>query len=86
MRARKAKASIEVAWRHLNDIEDAKGLLRERLTLSDYWAAMELMPELAEPNSKALTFSKSVADFFHRYGFSVTPDAEGVNFVVGTNC
>ena len=86
MRARKAKASIEVAWRHLNDIEDANGLLRERLTLSDYWAAMELMPVLAEPNSKAVTISKSVADFFQRYGFSVTADAQNVNFVIGTNC
>ena len=82
MRARKAKASIEVAWRHLNDIEDAKGLLREQLTLSDYWAAMELMPELSEPNSKALTFSKGVADFFKRYGFKVVPD--GVNYNIST--
>lgn len=84
MRARKASAVIETARRHLTDIQTAADLRRERLSLSDYWAAMELMQELSTVGSEAQTFAKSAADFFGRFGFIVEMDGDGVNYIVST--
>ena len=82
MNKNKANAVIGAAQRHLFGIETAKDLSRERLTLAEYQAAMELMQELSVPNSEAKTFMSGAANFFKRFGFSVTSD--GVNFIVST--
>ena len=65
----------------LNAIEDYKDLRRNKLTLSEYYAAQEVYNELLRFRI-AKTFISAVADFFKRFNFSVTLDYDKVNFII----
>ena len=55
---------------------DATTLKRMKLTLSDFYAMIECLKELASQN-QTNTFIKSVAEYFERNGYKVTENGFG---------
>lgn len=64
------------------EIENANDLRRYKLTLSDYYAARDVMKELTEPGSSSACFIQTVSEFFRSCGFEVKPDSYGVNYII----
>lgn len=69
--------TISRTFEKLHYMQDDNDLRREGLTLSDYRAALDIMPSLGAPGSTATTIYKNVADFFTRYGYNVQPAGIG---------
>lgn len=56
---------------------DNDTLTAERLSLSDYWTAREVMEQLRKPGTSATTIIFNVAEYFRRKGYNVQPDGIG---------
>ena len=70
--------SISRAYEVLHcTIDHADDLKRYGLTVSDYYAALDIMDHLRKPGSHTETIISAVADFFPGFGFTVIPKGIG---------
>lgn len=69
------------AYSRFMNIEDDKNLRREKLTLNEYHDVFDLLKEMSDMKTTAVTFQSGVANWFKRNGFSVTLD-DGVNYTI----
>ena len=82
MKKVEAMRAITKAYTTLVEIENDHDLKWAGLTLSDYFAARDIFPELSTPGTTACTFVESVAAFYKKAGFVV--NASGVNYTITT--
>ena len=52
-----------------------------KLSLSDFKTVADIGKELLQKHA-AKTIIKNVADYFSSFGFLVTPDLDGINYVI----
>jgi hypothetical protein len=70
--------SISRAYETLHcTIYHSDDLKRYGLTLSDYYASLDIMNDLRKPGSHTDTFISAVAEFFRSFGFTVIPKGIG---------
>lgn len=66
------------AYKALRDMASAADLKRNKLTLTEYREACDLIQEYARNDGEGTsTIMQGVADWYKRHGFTVTPEGIG---------
>lgn len=63
------------------ELQTAKDLKREHLTLAEYYCVMGMLHELFQTGTTK-TCHESVAEWFERQGCTVSPDEHKVNYII----
>lgn len=62
-------------------IETDKDLKKRKLTLAEYQAFPSVFNDY-QKNGEGRTFVAAIADYFKKYGFSVSMDENNVNYII----
>ena len=82
VRKKYQKGTLNYLSAVLYSIDAIQDLRREKLTLSDYRALLEIRKEMTDFGGGASFMSGNVKDFFERHGFNIKPDDHGVSWYV----
>ena len=69
-----AMKSIKKAYTRLNSIESLDDLKRAKLSLADYYNALNIYKDLKTPSSYGITYFENVALFYESCDFLVVPE------------
>ena len=63
-------------------IETDKDLKKRKLTLAEYQAFPSVFNDYQKNRGKTRTFIDGIANYFKKYGFSVSMDENNVNYII----
>lgn len=74
---------ISNLYKILDSVESERDLRKLGLTMTDYYTALDVFNYVNKPGRSTQCLSKSVADFYRKYGFDVTdPSGDEVNYII----